>query len=209
MTRIIPLGKIPHKIGVAVSGGLDSMVIVDYLRRKGHLVIPLHFSYDGFFSEFEFLGASQIAPVIVTTEAQYPKSNKTSSKEEQWRDQRYRFFEDYSKEKDIQVITCHTLDDAVETYLFNSFHGLGKHIEHENGVVIRPFITTTKAQLLEYAERNQLTWLEDKTNEDVEFAARNRVRHNILPEVLKINPGIYKTVKKRLMEKFNEKTSIK
>jgi tRNA(Ile)-lysidine synthase TilS/MesJ len=54
---------------------------------------------------------------------------------------------------------------------------------------------------MDYAARNKLEWLEDLSNQDVNFASRNRIRHEILPLALQINPGLYNMVKKRINEK--------
>lgn len=123
------------------------------------------------------------------------------SREEYWRKGRYNFFKKFNSTVAIGT----TLDDAVEWYILSSLHGLGKYIEYSHANVVRPFIHTKKADLIAYAKKHGVPYLEDESNADVNFAARNRVRHNIVPEALKVNPGLYKVVKKRIIEKMNNK----
>jgi tRNA(Ile)-lysidine synthase TilS/MesJ len=76
-------------------------------------------------------------------------------------------------------------------------------MEYSHANVIRPWLATRKSQLIEYAQTHQIAWLEDPSNQDVEFAARNRIRHDILPAALKINPGLHNMVRKRIIEKLD------
>ena len=91
----------------------------------------------------------------------------------------------------------HHLDDVIETYLFSTIHGKSKLISYRNQNVIRPFLGTKKSDFVKWCQDKKVPFWDDKSNLDVDFA-RNRIRHNIIPEVLKINPGIHKVVKKLL-----------
>jgi tRNA(Ile)-lysidine synthetase-like protein len=188
---------------VAVSGGVDSMAILHHLKRKFDVTV-LHFIHndsDTAYQEFQFVYEYCVTNNIPAI-YKFQKEERTpkQSQEEYWRNGRYDFF------KNIKgtVVTGHTLDDAVEWYLFSAFNGLGKFMEYSHANVIRPYLTTKKEDIVHYAKRNNVIWLEDESNVDVSFAARNRIRHNILPEVLKVNPGIYKVVKKRILQKVND-----
>jgi len=113
------------------------------------------------------------------------------SQEEYWREERYRFL--FSLEG--PVVTAHHLDDAVETWLFNSIHGKPRTIPYRNRNVIRPFLTTPKSELVSWCRRKDLRWTEDASNSDVAYM-RNLIRHQIVPNALQVNPGLRTVVRK-------------
>ena len=60
---------------------------------------------------------------------------------------------------------------------------------------------TSKKTIKDYAERKHLSWLEDPSNQKTNFM-RNHVRHNVMPQVLIVNPGIRNTIRKKLIETY-------
>lgn len=123
-----------------------------------------------------------------------------ASQEEFWRDQRYKFFDEFS---DKPIITGHHLDDVVEFYVFSSLHGKAKITPYRRGNVIRPFLLTKKEKLIKWCDKKEMPWIEDRSNSDNAFA-RNRIRNVIIPEIKKINPGIQKVVAKKVKSLYNE-----
>jgi tRNA(Ile)-lysidine synthase len=113
--------------------------------------------------------------------------------EEFWREERYRFLE----RLDGPVVTAHHLDDAVETYVWRMCHGRSDTIPYRRNNIIRPFLLTAKAQMKNWAVRNSLQWVEDASNQDTNFT-RNHIRHRVIPELLTVNPGLYKIVVKQI-----------
>jgi len=97
----------------------------------------------------------------------------------------------------VTIITAHHLDDAVETYLFSSFHGTSKTIPYNRKKVIRPFLLTRKSEFEAWCANKNVPYWSDASNKDLRFA-RNRIRHAIMPEVLRVNPGIHKVVAKMI-----------
>ena len=199
MIRII--GKIPHKVTIACSGGIDSMVFTHFLLQGKRKVDLAYFDHD--------TGHSKKAQKFVEEYAEKNKLNLTIGKvkgfkgkrslEEFWRDERYDFFNRISSD---YIITCHHLDDCVETWLMSSFHGLGKVIPHRRGTSIyRPFLMTEKSSIKKYAQNKNVKWVEDPSNQHTNFM-RNHVRKNIMPHVLKVNPGIRKTIRKKILELY-------
>ena len=80
------------------------------------------------------------------------------SMEEFWRDERYSFFE---RIKTNFLITCHHLDDVVETWVMSSMHGNPKIIPYSrNNKIYRPLLPTTREQIEQYAKRHQVEWLQ-------------------------------------------------
>jgi tRNA(Ile)-lysidine synthase len=116
----------------------------------------------------------------------------TKSTEEHWRDERLAFLESLSG----PVITGHNLDDAIEWYLFSTLHGQSKLIPRQRNNIMRPFLTTSKKVLEDWCERHNVPYLEDPGNKDEKYM-RSIIRHKILPEALRINPGLAKVVKKK------------
>ena len=124
--------------------------------------------------------------------------SKSESYEEYWRKERYGFL----KTLNAPVITAHHLDDCVETWVWGSLHGTPKMPEYFNGTVYRPFLLNKKVELENWAKRHDVEWIEDESNKDTNFQ-RNYIRHELMPKILKVNPGIHKVIKKKLLDKYS------
>ena len=199
MIRVI--GKIPNKVTIACSGGIDSMVFTHFLLQGRRKVDLAYFDHD--------TGHSKKAQQFVEEYAEKNKLNLRIGKvkgykgsrslEEFWRDERYDFF---NRINSNYIVTCHHLDDCVETWLMSSFHGLGKLIPFQrSSKIFRPFLMTEKSSIKKYAENKGVEWVEDPSNQHTNFM-RNHVRRNIMPHVLKVNPGIRKTIRKKMLELY-------
>jgi tRNA(Ile)-lysidine synthetase-like protein len=145
MIRII--GKIPHNLTVACSGGIDSMAVVHFLLQGKKKVNLAYFNHDTQHShkaqEFVENYASDNKLNLVIGRVKGCKGKR--SLEEFWRDERYDFLQRISSN---YTITCHHLDDCVETWLMSSFHGQSKLIPyHRGGNIYRPFLMTTKKNI--------------------------------------------------------------
>ncbi len=119
---------------------------------------------------------------------------KKLSVEEAAREVRY---EEFSKHCPNSLIaTAHTASDNAETVLFNFTRGTGLKgicgIPPIRGNIIRPLIDVTRQDVEKYIEKYGLEYVTDSTNLTIDYT-RNRIRHNIIPEILKINNGFYKT----------------
>lgn len=196
------LGKIPRKVNIALSGGIDSMVALDFLVSGRHDVTALYFNHNTEYGERcedflkNFCEKKNIQLKIGRLSKPIPKG---ASKEAFWRDERYSFLESAS---DAPVITAHHLNDVMETWIFSSLNGNPKLIKHERGIFIRPFLMVPKSEILSWAERKGVTWLEDPSNLSLEFN-RNFIRHNILPSALRVNPGLPKVMIKKLLAEYS------
>lgn len=190
-------GTLPRKCAVAFSGGSDSVAVADFLLN-GKRDVSLAFFHHGTRTSDEALefcrAFASKRGVELHTGFLNREKPKELSLEEFWRIERLEFFRQF----DSPVITAHHLDDVVETWIFTSFHGEPRLIPYSNGVVIRPFLLTPKQEFIAWCQRHRLEWVEDKSNHDVKFM-RNRIRHNIVPEALLVNPGLRKVLKKKLI----------
>jgi len=201
MIRII--GKIPPRVTVACSGGVDSIAIVNFLLEGRRKVDLAYFNHDTAHSRDaeKFVKKFAAKNKLTLTVGRVKGTKGRRSLEEFWRDERYKFLESLGSR---HIITCHHLDDVVETWLFTSFHGDPKLIPHRRGdKIYRPFLMTEKSSILNYANRKNLEWIEDPSNRMTKNIMRNHIRHNIVPQVLKVNPGIRKTIRKKLIEIYN------
>lgn len=196
---------VPDEIYVACSGGVDSMAAFDFLNNKSYRKVTAAFFHHGTEDSeraFRFLrdylgfrddGATVNFRVGFLTKPKPPRK----SPEEHWRDERYKFLDSLGG----PVVTAHHLNDCAETLLFSTFNGTPKTIPYRRREVIRPFLTTPKSELIAWCEKRGVPWIKDKSNEDVSYA-RNRIRHNIMPEVLKVNPGFLKVVARKVEERI-------
>lgn len=199
MIRII--GKIPHTITIACSGGIDSMVFTHFLLQGRKKVNLAYFNHDTQHShkaqKFVENYANDNNLNLFIGRVKGTKGKR--SLEEFWRDERYDFLQRIGSD---YTITCHHLDDCVETWLMSAFHGQCKLIPFQrNENIFRPFLMTSKKAIKEYAERKGVEWCEDPSNQKTNFM-RNHVRHKVMPQVLMVNPGIRNTIRKKLIETY-------
>ena len=192
------LDNLPTQCALAFSGGVDSVAIADFLLN-GKRDVKLAFFHHGTLTsarahEFVTSFARERGVELVVGRISHEKP-KEKSLEEFWRDERQDFFRSFER----TVITAHHLDDAIETWIFTSLHGNPRVIPIRNGNVFHPFLITRKHELKSWCERRSLTWIEDQSNNDTRFM-RNLIRHEIMPNALKVNPGLHKVIKRKYDE---------
>lgn len=191
------LGKLPEDPVIALSGGVDSMAVADFVSRSRS--VRCAFFHHG-------TAVSEAAGKVVEgyckqrgwklIKGHISKDRPSGiSPEEHWRNERYAFLD----RLDSDVITAHHLDDCVETYLWSTMHGTAKVIPYRRNRVIRPFLLTPKQELVSWAVRNSVSWIDDYTNKDTKYM-RNYVREHIVPHAFKVNPGLYKVVAKKVVQ---------
>jgi tRNA(Ile)-lysidine synthase len=191
-------GKIADRVAVAYSGGVDSVAVLDFVMQRPRTVVLVHVNHGNEIASAEQAQAEQAAEryslPLYLCRARSQK-NREHSWEEHWRLERYKFFHQI----ELPVITGHQLDDCVETWLWNMCNGRDQTIAYRNVNVIRPFRLNRKHEFVDWCERKQIPWFEDPTNADPTFACRNHIRHRLLPEVERVNPGIFTTIRNRLL----------
>ena len=195
------LGSVPKKVYIALSGGADSMAALDFLSRSNRDIVALYFNHGTKFSyEAESFVKDYCKEKNISLKIGQISREKLGceSTEEYWRNERYRFF---SKFNDRKIITCHHLDDSVETWLFTSLHGNPNLIPYSRDNFIRPFLTTEKNTLLEWCSRKSVPYLEDPSNSDTSYM-RNFIRHELMKNALIVNPGIQKVIRRKVMHSY-------
>ncbi|MBU2914510.1 tRNA lysidine(34) synthetase TilS [Reichenbachiella agariperforans] len=190
---------------VAVSGGIDSVVLCHLLHQLGYQFSVAHcnFGLRGKDSDQDeqfvrALSGSMDVPFYTQhfeTEA-YAQTNKVSIQMAA-RDLRYAWFDTLMSEHQMDyLLTAHHANDLIETSLFNFTKGTSiaglRGIQKKNGQTIRPLSFATKKKIHKYAEAHALTWREDSSNASNKYH-RNRIRNVVIPELRKINPSLEKT----------------
>ena len=189
---------IPAKVAIAVSGGVDSMAILDFVRRA-HDVLVLHYNHgtpyapDAEALVREYCDKHKLELIVGRCEEEMPAG---VSHEAWWREKRYKFF---AESTNMKIITAHHLDDVVENWIFTSLNGHGMLIPTERDNYIRPFLTTEKRDLLLWCIRKEVPVAGDPSNSNTKYR-RNYIRHVMMPHVTHVNPGIHKTIKKKVLD---------
>ena len=182
----------PGHYVVAVSGGVDSMALLDMLvRRYPHKKSDVRFTIAHF--DHGIRDVSHIDRLLVHEVATghglpfvYEEGDLGSgASEAAAREARYAFLRKVQQHAGARgIITAHHLDDVVETAVLNLMRGTGRKglssLKSADGIV-RPMTHVPKGHLRAYAEANGLTWHEDSTNLNQDYK-RNYVRHTIVPK---------------------------
>lgn len=211
MTRKLRTRLTPHRrldgspLWAAVSGGVDSLTMAQWMSDRGVEFRVAHYVHDSDFAVEELKFVTEVChsrgwELIVAHQTPGPR---TGGLEAYWRQGRYQFFNSLPG----TVATAHTLDDAVEWYLFSALRGEPHFMSHSNGNVVRPFITTRKSRVVDYARERGVKWLEDPSNLDPHFATRNYIRTNLIEPAQVVNPGLFNMVARNIQRKTREKTS--
>lgn len=194
-------------LAVAVSGGPDSMVLLDALlaarERGGPALHVLHFDHawhDGSAAVAQKVHAAcRASGMAVTSErAARPTPNPGESREMAARRLRHDFLRRAGTQLGVaRVATGHQADDQVETILMNLARGGGpgalQGMRVDDGWTLRPLLTVWREQIEAYAHRQRLLPHRDPANESSDFR-RNRVRHELIPLLDSIYPGARKAL---------------
>jgi tRNA(Ile)-lysidine synthase len=204
---------------VAVSGGVDSMVLCDLLFKLHYNISIAHcnFQLRGDESEGDNLFVENYAKNLgipfhekrFNTE-EYARERKIGTQEAA-RDLRYQWFEELMQLLDYQyVITAHHATDNIETVLFNFAHGTGlrgmKGILPKNGKIVRPLLWVKKGEIKAYAEKEKIAFRDDSSNFTDKYT-RNYIRFKILPEFKRINPNFENTASDNII-RFKEANEL-
>ena len=181
-------------IGVAVSGGVDSMVMLNLLKDSGAKIIAINIEHGirGAVSKRDskfvrnYCKRHEIECLSYNVNSPEYAVEKNISVELAARTLRYEIFDALLADGIVDVIAlAHHLNDQVETVLMRMFRGTG--IKGLRGIVdrpgyIHPMLNFTKAEIREYASAHRIPYKEDATNFDSEYT-RNYIRHEIIPHI--------------------------
>ena len=192
---------------VAVSGGVDSMVLLHVLRELGHPCSVAHVDHglrgaesdaDRAFVEEQ----AERARLPFRSVRVDPKAAAEGiSVQMAARELRYAWFKELLCEGPATMALGHHRDDVVETLMLNLMRGIGAHgwagipvvTELKEGRICRPLLGVDREQIMEYAVMNRIAFREDASNDDPKYL-RNRVRTELLPLMEILRPGARRTM---------------
>lgn len=196
--------KSGQKVLLAISGGIDSMVLLHLFERTG-------FEYGIAHCNFRLRGAESDGDEAFvheqveqhgtpahfeTFDTKEYTSLKGISIEMAARELRYEFFERIRKELEYDyIVTAHHQDDLIETFFLNLSRKTGIRgltgIKEKKGKLIRPLLFASREEIEKYASENFIPYREDSSNSEVVYQ-RNFLRHKILPLFSELNPAFKK-----------------
>lgn len=175
----------PVRIGVAVSGGGDSMALLHLLARvassRGHIVQAAtvnHCLRPEAADEAAFVAGVCAGLGIRHDSMLWDHGEITGNLQDQARRARYRLLADWARENGIyRVALGHTADDQAETFLMRLARGAGvdglsgmrPEFQSDGVVFCRPLLARTRAELRQYLGRNRLAWVDDPSNDDLAY----------------------------------------
>ena len=188
------------KLLLAVSGGIDSMVLLDLLNKLRFNICVVHcnFQLRGTESDGDEMLVKEICqdsyiPYFIEKfdTLEFAKENKLSIQLAA-RKLRYDWFQEIISLGYDYVLTAHHLDDNVETFLINFTRGTGLEgltgIPAQNGNIIRPLLPFSRLEIENYALEKNIQWREDSSNASDKYF-RNKLRHDIVPILKELNTG--------------------
>ena len=190
------------KLLIAISGGLDSVVLLHLCYEMGLNLALAHcnFNLRGNESDadedfvLELADDLDLEVFIESFDTEiYAEKNKLSIQMAA-RKLRYDWFETLAKQLGFDaVLTAHHADDNLETFLINFTRGTGLEgltgIPIINGKFVRPLLPFSRENIETYAKENHLKWRDDSSNASTKYM-RNKLRHDVIPILKVINPSL-------------------
>ena len=188
---------------IALSGGVDSMVLFHLLINAGFKVVIAHVNHhkrEQSIAEEAYirkLGLENNIPVEV-----FDYFHEKNNFQAEAHNQRYNFFYEVAKKHNCSaIVTAHHYIDNLETILMNiirgsniyGYAGIKECTSYEDVLVIRPLISMDKTTLYDYASENKITYFEDSSNESDDYL-RNRIRHHVIVLLQKENPNLSSSI---------------
>ncbi len=165
---------------VAVSGGVDSVVLLDMLADSGSDILVAHFDHG--IRQSSSADARFVEKLASRYGLEFVSKREDlgySASEDQARVRRYDFLLNLAKENNGEIFTAHHLDDLVETIALNMIRGISWRGLATMGDerIKRPLLKRTKSELIDYAINHKLEWCEDETNSENKYL-RNKIRRS-------------------------------
>ena len=190
---------------VAISGGVDSVVLADLCKRSGFHFTLAHCNFRLRDEESErdeqfvraFAQKLQVPLEVIQFETSLYAQEKKLSIQEAARALRYQWFDElkYAGQFDY-ILLAHHANDNIETLLMQFFRGTG--LKGMAGIpggtanekrLLRPLLNVNRKEIIEYAQHHGLTWVEDSSNSTIKYT-RNYFRHELIPSIEKVFPQV-------------------
>lgn len=200
---------------LAVSGGIDSMILCDLFLKSNFKFAIAHCNFhlrgeesnrDERFVR-EYAQKNNIKIHVKDFDTYSYMKEKGKSMQVSAREMRYSWFNELLKEEGYSYIaTGHHIDDSIETFFMNILRGTGiaglHGILQKVNLVIHPLLFTSRAEIVNYQKENKLEFVEDSSNATTKYT-RNKIRHELIPLVKEIAPNFDKIISKEI-ERFRE-----
>jgi tRNA(Ile)-lysidine synthase len=188
---------------IAVSGGVDSVVLLDMLSKQSGLdLIIAHFDHG--IRPDSATDASFVADLAKKYNLPFETKREElgpNTSEDTARTRRYKFLRGLSEKYDAKIVTAHHADDVIETIAINLSRGTGwRGLAVLDSDIVRPLTDMTKLEIIDYAAKNKLEWHEDSTNAGDDYL-RNRIRRKLT--------DIDEDTKRQLLGLWAEQKSLK
>lgn len=206
------------RILLAVSGGVDSVVLCELCRQAGHDFVIAHcnFQLRGAESDRDEAFVKSLAQkygvevLVKKFDTNQIATQEKKSIETAARDLRYQWFYELVSQSTDQpikfILTAHHADDNIETAVMNFFRGTGiagvRGMLPKQGKIIRPLLFARRNELEDFVRKNQLAFVTDSTNAENNYT-RNFFRNEIIPLVTKNFPEAEKNVLNNI-QRFRE-----
>lgn len=199
------LWKAQDHLFLACSGGMDSVVLAHLLKAADCRFRLLHcnFQLRGAESTRDEMFVRALAEQmgvdiqVKLFDTKLEMQERKTGLQETARNLRYTWFNEVIKADSSSaikwVLTAHHADDQVETMLINFLRGTGitglHGMQQKTGLLVRPLLNERRAALLGYAKLNQLQWVEDSSNAEINYT-RNFLRQAVIPDLEKVFPSL-------------------
>lgn len=204
-----------QKLLVAVSGGVDSMVLCHLLARSNYNFSIAHcnFQLRGEASDLDEAFVKEQAALLDVSCYSHAFDTRSFAKthgistQMAARELRYNWFDELKRQHQFDLIlTAHHKNDIAETILLNitrgtSINGITGILAAHHGIA-RPMLELTKSEILGFAINEKIKWREDASNNSVDYK-RNKIRREVIPILEEINPSFNKQV-----ARFAEKNQV-
>lgn len=190
------------KLFIAVSGGIDSIVLVDLLYKLNYEIAVLHCNFSLRDAESDvdeafvksFCKERNIEVIVQKFDTKQFASDYKLSIQVAARKLRYDwFYEQLEKRSFDFILTAHHLNDSLETFLINFSRGTGLDgltgIPTQNDKIIRPLLPFSREEIEVYAKENKIQWREDSSNSSDKYL-RNKLRHDVIPILKEVQPNL-------------------
>ena len=207
------------RLFLAVSGGMDSMVLLDLFHQLPYDIAVLHCNFS--LRNEESDGDEEFVKKYCETKSipyyiqkfdtnKFAKENKLSIQLAA-RKLRYDWFYSQLAEKNFDyILTAHHLDDNLETFLINLTRGTGLEgligIPVQNDKIIRPLLPFSRAEIEHYCLDTNLQWREDSSNASDKYF-RNKIRHSVVPVLKELNSNLLASFQNTI-ENLNQSQSL-
>ncbi|NUM49505.1 MAG: tRNA lysidine(34) synthetase TilS [Flavobacteriales bacterium] len=191
---------------VALSGGIDSMVLLHILKELGYNISAAHCNFKLRNSESDddekfvtnICKQWNIALFVKQGDAKIYSQKHKCGIQEAAREVRYAWFNDLSKKKLFDAVAvAHNANDNIETFLINLIRGSGikglTGIPIKNQKVVRPLLFAFRNEIEEYAKKNKIPYRTDSSNASLKYT-RNKIRLQIIPQLKELNPAFEEVV---------------